>query len=105
MATCTSQEIHVDDIGTAFEVTLTDCDGIVDLTGITTITYRFTDPAGQKTDKTGVLLTDGTDGIVVYTTISGDLHTAGNWKFQVFIVLPSGEWSSSVQKFKVYPNL
>ena len=102
---CNSQEIHINDIGTVFEITLEDCDGVVDLTGVSTITFRLTDPANVRTDKTGALLTDGTDGKVIYTTVDGDLHTAGTWKLQVYVALPTGQWNSNIQKFKVHPNL
>lgn len=100
-----TQEVHVDDIGTAFEVTLQDDAGIVDLTGYISLEYDFTDPAGTVTTKTASPLTDGTDGKIVYLTQAGDLPTAGLWRFQAKIVLPTGSWSSTIQKFKVYPNL
>jgi len=108
MATCSTTcdaEIHVGDIGTAFEVTLEDCDGIVDLTGVSTIEYRFKDPSGTTTLKSGSVLTDGTDGKVVYNTVDGDLPTPGGWELQVRVVLPTGTWHSNKEKFKVYPNI
>ena len=105
MATCSNQEIHVGDIGTAFEVTLEDCGSVVDLTGASSIQYIFATPSGATLTKVGNLLTDGTDGIVVYNTIADDLDEAGTWKIQVKVVLPTGTWSSNIEKFRVYPNL
>lgn len=105
MATCSNQEIHVNDIGTAFEVTLEDCGTVVDLTGVISIEYNFTDPQGNNEVKSGALLTDGTDGKVVYTLQSGDLDEAGIWKLQVKVQLPTGTWNSNIEKFRVYPNL
>lgn len=105
MATCSNQEIHVNDIGTAFEITLEDCGIVVDISGAITLEYIFIDPAGVRTTKTAALLTDGTDGKVVYATQSGDLHTAGIWKIQVKVELPTGTWNSNIEKFRVHSNL
>jgi len=105
MAECSIQEIHVEDIGTVFEVQLIDCDGVVDLTGISVNAFHVTDPDGLKTIKTGTLLTDGTDGTVLWTTIAGDLHMDGTWQLQVWVTLPLGVWHSAIQTFKVKENL
>jgi hypothetical protein len=105
MATCSNQEIHVNDIGTAFEVTLEDCGVIVDLSGAISITFTFSDPQGNNSAKVGALLTDGTDGKVVYTIQALDLDEAGIWKLQVTVELPTGTWNSNIEKFRVYPNL
>jgi len=105
MATCANQEIHVGDIGTAFEVTLEDCDGVVNLTGATVLEYTFTDPSGASSVKTAALVTDGTDGKVVYNLVDGDLPTSGMWKLQVRVVLPTGTWYSNIEKFRVHDNL
>ncbi len=47
----------------------------------------------------------GTDGLIKYTTISGDLDIGGTWKIQARVVFPTGEWKSSVDEFIVYPNI
>ena len=101
-----ANEIHVGDIGTSFQVTLYDSTNIVDISGATTKTLYFLKPDGTtKLTKTASFLTDGTDGILEYLTISGDLDVSGTWKIQAKVVLPSGEWSSDIGKFKVYDNI
>ncbi len=41
-----------------------------------------------------------------YTTTNVDeLDETGNWKIQGFVTMPSGSWSSDIDKFKVYENL
>lgn len=105
MATCSNQEIHIGDIGTAFEVTLEDCGSIVDVSTQTGIEYRFADPQGNIETRVGALLTDGTDGKVVYNLVSGDIDEAGIWKLQVKVTLPTGVWSTNIEKFRVYSNL
>jgi len=104
MATCI-QEIHLDDIGTVFEVALKDCDEIVDVSQASAMYIIFQKPDGTSTTKTAGFTTDGTDGKVRYITTSGDLNLIGGWKIQAKVTLPSGTWSSNISKFKVYSNL
>jgi hypothetical protein len=104
MATC-GKEIHVGDIGTLFEVTLYDCELVVDLTGATTLEIIFLKPDGSKLIASASFKTDGTDGVITYAAISGDIDQAGSWKLQAHVVLPTGEWWSDTDKFKVYANL
>jgi hypothetical protein len=40
-----------------------------------------------------------------YVSVTGDLNVVGNWKIQAFVQLPSGQWKSNIEKFKVYTNL
>ena len=101
-----TEEIHVGDVGTAFEITL--MDGTAVLAGLEDATEMLM--VFQRADKTkfevpATFKTDGTDGIVVYHTVEGDLSMKGKWKVQAVITLPTGKWSSSVGGFTVYPNL
>ena len=107
MATTTSctREIHVGDIGTLLEVTLYDCSTPVDLTGATETTLILVSPTGVKTELTATFKTDGTDGILQYISDDETFTEAGTWKIQGFVILPAGQWSSDIAKFKVYANL
>lgn len=100
-------EIHQNDIGTIFEITLKDDAGVVDLTGATTLNILFKKPdeAGTIVTKPGVPDADPKLGILRYTTIAEDLDVPGGWKVQVFLVLPGGSWSSDVGGFTVHENL
>lgn len=100
-----ANEIHVGDIGTAFDVTLYDGDDVVDLTGYTSLIFNFIKPDGTCMPKTAVPKTDGTDGILRYITIIGDLDQAGTWILQAVVELPTGKWSSDTTKFKVHGNV
>jgi hypothetical protein len=104
MATCI-QEIHIGDIGTVFEVELKDCLTIVNISSATVKQIIFQKPTGEVLTKTAIFSTDGTDGKLRYITVANDLDLAGTWKIQAKVVLPSGTWSSNVDKFKVYSNL
>ncbi len=104
MATCV-QEVHLLDIGTVFEVTLKDCDTPIDISSATTQQIIFRKPDGTSVTKTAIFASDGTDGKLRYVTIADDLDQIGTWKIQAKVEIPSGTWSSNIDKFKVYSNL
>ena len=100
-----ANEIHLNDIGTVFEITLMDGDVVVPLDTATSLQVLFLKPDQSIATKTATLKTDGTDGILQYTTIDGDLSAIGKWKVQARVETPEGKWSSDIQEFKVYKNL
>ena len=108
MAACT-QQVHLNDIGTIFRATINDCvsgqQQVLDVSGATTLQLIFKAPSGNTKTKTAVFTTDGTNGQVEYTTVSGDIDETGVWKIQAYIVLPSGSWRSDIGKFTVHENL
>lgn len=100
-----ANEIHLQDIGTIFEVTLMDGDVIVNLLGATAQSIVFLLPDKSVITKTSVFKTDGTDGIIQYTTIADDLSQIGKWKIQAVVQLVAGTWSSDISEFKVHDNI
>jgi hypothetical protein len=99
------QEIHVNDIGTVFEITLVDCDTPVNISAATETTILFSKPDGTVVEQTAVFTTNGADGKIRYVTVDGDLDVDGKWKLQARVVMPSGAWSSNISGFTVKPNL
>jgi len=97
-------EIHVGDVGTIFELTIKDDDGVVDLTS-GTVDIKIQDPGLNVDTKPGTIDGDPTTGIVRYTTVSGDIDEEGCWQIQAVVTLPGGTWSSDIQQFEVFPNL
>lgn len=105
--TC-NEEVHVGDIGTDFDATfLSQCDPrtILDISAATTKEMIFKKPDGTKLTKAGTFVTDGSDGILRYTTISGDLDQAGWWEVEGHVITPGGEWTSTAYGFEVHANL
>lgn len=98
-------EIHIGDIGTVFLVTVQDNGLAVDISTATTKELCLRKPDGTLLTKNADFNTDGVDGKLKYTTISGDLDAAGNWILQIHIVMPTGEWRSDKITFAVYPNI
>lgn len=100
-----ASEIHVDDIGTQLIVTIKD-DGVpVDVSLASSIQIVITKPNTSKMVKTATFYTDGTDGLIYYTSILGDFDSAGVYEIQGIVNLSGGTYHSSISTFKVYRNL
>ena len=100
-----AEEIHLNDIGTIFELTVKDGDATLDISTALSMVILFKKPSGTVVTQTAVYQTDGTDGIMQYVTQTGDLDEVGGWKIQGRVQLPTGHWSSDTHSFKVYANL
>lgn len=98
-------QVHLNNIGVAFTITIEDCDGAVDVSSATTKQLIFTKPSGEKLTKDASLVNGGTDGVIRYTSVDGDLDELGNWKLQAYVVLGTTEYYSKVANFKVHRNL
>lgn len=98
-------EIHVDDVGTNFRATIKNEDDVVVDVSTATVTFIFRKPDGNLMSRATTFITNGTDGLVKYTTVAGDLDQHGSWELQAFVDYGSTEWYSDVHKFKVYNNL
>jgi hypothetical protein len=98
-------EIHVNDVGTALVVTITDETGAaVNVAAATNIKVYLTKPDGTVLTKTGVLDDDGTDGKIKYVTQAGDLSVKGAWKIQAAVTLGSASWSTRQAAFQVHAS-
>ncbi len=100
-----AKEIHIGDIGTIFEVVIQEDGVAIDISTATTQQILFAKPDGTKLTKTSVFKTDGTDGVIQYTTISGDIDTDGIWRIQGHVILTSSEFFTDIGQFEVERNL
>ena len=101
-----SNEIHKNDIGTVFKVTIKDGSSAVDISTSTTKQLIFKKPSGQKLEANASYYTDGSDGIITYTTVDGDLNEEGMWKIQGKIILSGGNtFNTDLTSFKIHRNL
>lgn len=97
--------IHLNDIGTRFEVTISDEGNIVDISTATTKEIIFGKPDSNILTKAASFVTDGTDGKIEYFSITGDLSVIGIWSIQSNLVLGSGTWRSEIKEFEVLRNI
>lgn len=94
------------DVGTVFELTVTDCENVaVDISGAVSLAISLKSPAGVVTEKTPTLTTDGTDGKMQYVTVLDDIDEVGKWQIQGAVELSTGKWSTSIGQFYVDNNL
>lgn len=100
-----SEEIHRNDIGTKFLVTILDDTSALDISTASEKKIIFKKSNGFVVEKTAEFNTDGSDGKVYYTTVADDLSITGIWSIQAKVVLPTGTWRSDTQNFEVYSNL
>ena len=103
-----ASEIHINDIGTRFLVTVKDGTSLVDISSATSLVIDFRKPDDTIINRTGSKLGDGsaTSGVMYYDTVAGDMDAAGNWKLQGKITLSStGVFYTDIHTFKVHRNL
>ncbi len=99
-------EVHKGDIGTIFEVTLEDGGVAVDVSSaVVTKDIKVKPPIGATKTFPATFKTDGTDGIIQYTTVVDDIDEEGEWSIQAFVVITAGTFNSDIDKFIVYENL
>lgn len=98
--------VHYGDIGTIFRVTIKDETGTaVNISSATVKTISFRKPSGALLTKSASFNTDGTDGILKYTAISGDIDQVGVWNWQAYVKLAGWEGYSEILYFEVHDNV
>ena len=100
-----SEKIHLNDVGTSIRVRVQEDNANVDISTATTLLIFLKKPSGITTQYTANLVNDGTDGLMHYVSVSGDIDEIGSWRGQGFVVLPQGEFFTACQSFKVNANL
>tara|TARA_Y100001938_G_scaffold140913_1_gene209876 strand:- start:242 stop:571 length:330 start_codon:yes stop_codon:yes gene_type:complete len=107
---CTEKKAQLNDVGVVFVVTIKNCDnGTATAYNIASSTVRqiiLKSPNGVTSTKTAVFNSDGTDGVIKYTTVSGDLNEVGTWRLQARVAFGSTyDYKTDIETFKVYENL
>ena len=77
----------------------------MDISSVTVKQIVLFSPRGDMLVRNASFLTDGTDGMLTYSTVRGDILVAGEWKIQADLTNPSGSWSTDVKTFDVLPNV
>jgi len=100
-----ANEIHVNDVGTLFTLTIKDGDSAVNISSATTKKIIIKKPSGTKLTYSTAFVSDGTDGKMKYNAVSGDLDEAGTYKLQSYVIISDGTFYTDITSFKVYRNL
>jgi hypothetical protein len=107
--------VHLGDVGTIFRITVvektynaaTDCwdDTVVDISSASRMEILFLLPSGKTRGRPAAFTTDGTDGLIQYTTVDGDIDEAGGkakpWTFSGWVLRPSGQHTTLSHQFRV----
>ena len=86
------------EIGVPLKTTVSDKNGIVDISGATTNQVDIKKPDGTVATKTATFETDGTDGIAQYITVASDLDQAGTYVWQSNLVVSATSAFRSLQQ-------
>lgn len=98
--------IHKADIGTIFRLTITDTAGTaIDVSSATVKYIYFKKPDGTKTKETADFYTNGSDGIIQYTAVSGDIDQVGLWQVQGYVETTDGKFFTRKASFTVLDTL
>jgi hypothetical protein len=100
-----ASEIHYGDIGVNFNITVMNGTAVLNVSNANNISIIFQKPDGSDLIKTATLVTNGTDGNIRYTSVSGDLDQIGTWQIQAKVDFGASVFSTDIQKFKVYRNI
>lgn len=94
----------VGDIGATLTATIIDpsTNAAKDISAATTMEFHVRKPAATTDTFTCTFTSDGTDGKIYYTTVSGDIDMAGTWTLEARIVSGSEDWRTVTQtQFRV----
>lgn len=98
-------EIHKNDIGVQFLVTVYSGSTIKDISAFTTKQYIFRKPSGAFITVTADFYTDGSDGVLSYISSTGVLNESGIWKLQIYLANTNNSKKSDIGSFIVHENL
>lgn len=98
--------IRVGDVGTIIQVTVKDeDDAVIDISTCSVKQLVFLRPDATYYTRAAQFSTDGTNGVIQYTTTSADLTVAGEWKVQAYVELGTWKRTSSPVGFVVAENI
>lgn len=96
------RSIRVSDIGVDIRLRVKDDDGnIVNISSAMVKRYDFAKPNGTTYSATASFVTDGSEGLLYYQTLTGEIDQEGIWELQLYLELSYGKYRSTKIKFKV----
>jgi len=102
-------EIHQNDIGTRFLLTVKDGSDLVDISEASALQVDFRKPSDTVISRAGSRFNDGSSvsGVMYYDIVAGDLDEVGKYKLQgkIFLGGGSGTFYTDIHTFKVHCNL
>ena len=90
--------LHNGDIGTIIRVTIKDGGTAVDVSSSSSVVFTAHPPQGSAKSWTASHNSDGSDGVEDYTTLTGDIDTAGEWQIQALVTFSGTKVIRSIPK-------
>ena len=98
--------MHKFDVGSVIRVTVKENGAIFNASGAIIKTMKLRKPSGAVAEHPAEFQTDGSNGVVQYTTVLNDLDESGPWSGQVFLDFAEGaKWHTELFNFTVGSNL
>lgn len=97
-------------IGLLIKVTLKEDGAAINASTASVKKIKFRSPSGTVQERDASFFTNGSDGIITYTTVLDDIVVSGTrneiWSIQAYVELASGFKSHTfIDKFEVEANL
>jgi len=100
------KSIHLYDIGVVFKAKVVDEDNnTLNISTLQSGSLTFKRPDDTKFNVSGHLYTDGSDGIIAYTSASNDINMAGLWSLQGQVLFSGQMYYTDISDFRVERNL
>jgi hypothetical protein len=87
-----ASEFRLNDVGSTLDARVEEDGSAMDLSTATAITFRLHKPSGTILERAGIVVGDGSAGRAKYVFAPQELNEAGEWRFEVYVVMPSGAW-------------
>lgn len=99
-----ASEIHVDDVGTRFLITIKEDDVAIDISTATSISIYIKRPDDSMLGRNGTI-SDGPNGQLYYDIQAGEFNDAGLYKLQGRVSIGSSTYYTSIYNFQVHCNV
>jgi len=94
------------DIGSLIRCTVKENGAIFNASAAIGKTMKLLKPSGAVLERPAEFATDGSDGVLQYTTVADDLDESGPWTGQVFLdFAANARWHTEPWNFTVGDNL
>jgi hypothetical protein len=85
-------QLRKGDVGSILRITVKEAGLPFNASQATAKTLKFKKPSGVIHTVVPAFETTGQDGVLVYTTVAGDLDQSGPWTAQVYLAFADGQW-------------
>ena len=100
-----SDNIQVGVIGLVMTLTILEDGVAVNISSAATRKIKIRKPGGEVLERDAEFSTNGNDGKLTYTTISGDINKVGEYKVQAYVIMTGFTGHSTVATFEAKKNL